>query len=219
MKRNLKFWTRHTWESIGVDMIFVAVFSGILVLNNSGIDWALFISTVPLFLIVAGIFGMIIINSSTQMLYTPLLLSMGETRRNVFFGSCYFRVLVIGVTTLLCGLVWLIAPSEVSAVGLGSLSNIFFVLVSASSIGNFVGTLYVKWKWVGVALMVLVCSVGGGVGGFLASAGSDIEKFDVVKITSFLQKMPWWIALVAFFLFAADLFFHWMLLRRQEVKF
>ena len=81
MKRNLKFWTRHTWESIGVDMIFVAVFSGILVLNNSGIDWALFISAVPLFLIVAAIFGMIIINSSTQMLYTPLLLSMGETRR------------------------------------------------------------------------------------------------------------------------------------------
>lgn len=219
MKRNLKFWTRHTWESIGVDMIFVAVFSGILVLNNSGIDWNMFISTVPLFLIVAGIFGMVIINSSTQMLYSPLLISMGETRRNVFFGSCYFRVLVIGVTTLLCGLVWLITPSEVSAAGLGSLGNIFFVLVSASSVGNLIGTLYVKWKWVGVALLALVGGVGGGVGGFLASAGAGMERFNVLKVTMFLQEMPWWIALVAFVLFGADLFFHWMMLRKQEVKF
>lgn len=219
MKRSLKFWTRHTWESIGVDMIFVAVFSGILVLNNNGIDWSLFISTVPLFLIIAAIFGMILINSSTQILYTPLLLSMGETRRNVFFGSCYFRVLVISVTTALCGLIWLIAPSEVSAVGLGSLSNIFFALVAASSVGNFIGTLYVKWKWVGIALLGLFGGVGGGLVGFVASAGLDLEQFGAMKVTSFLQGMPWWSALVAFALFAADLFFHWMLLRRQEVKF
>ena len=219
MKRNLKFWTRHTWESIGVDMIFVAVFSGILVLNNSGIDWAMLISAVPLFLIVAAIFGMILINSSTQMLYCPLLLSMGETRRNVFFGFCYFRVLVIGVTTILCGLVWFITPSEVSAAGLGSLSNIFFVLVSASSIGNLIGTLYVKCKWVSVVMLALVGGVGGALGGFLASASADMEQINVMKATSLLREMPWWIALVAFALFAGDLFFHWMLLRKQEVKF
>lgn len=219
MKRNLKFWTRHTWASIGLDMVMVAIFSAIAVLTNNGIDWSLFVSAVPLFLIIAAIFGMIIINSSTQMLYTPLLLSMGETRRNVFFGSCYFRVLVIGMTTALCGLIWLITPSEISTTGLGSLLNIFLVLMSASSIGNFVGTLYVKWKWVGVMLLALVGGVGGALGGFLASSGLVIEKLGVLKAASFLQDMPRWIALVAFGLFAADLFFHWMLLRRQEVKF
>lgn len=218
MKRNLKFWTRHTWETAGVELMVVAFFSFITIISNSGLDWSLFFSTVPLFLIVAAVFCIILINSSTQLLYNPLLLSMGETRRNVFFGSCYFRVLVIGVTIALCALMWLVAPNTVSDTGLGSLFNIFSVLVAASSIGNLFGTLYVKWKWVGVMCLALIGGVCGGLGGFLFSTGIHLEQSGVMKAASLLRKLPWWFSLIAAGLLAADLFFHWMVLRRQEVK-
>lgn len=218
MKRNLKFWTRHTWETAGMELIVVAFFSIVTIFSTTGLDWSLFFSTVPLFLIVAAVFCMILVNSSTHLLYNPLLLSMGETRRNVFFGSCYFRVLIISVTIALCGIMWLISPDAISAAGLRSLLNILAILVAASSIGNLFGTLYVKWKWVGVMCLALVGGVIGGTSGFLFSAGIDLERAAVSKVTNFLQDMPWWFALVAVGLQAADLFFHWMLLRRQEVK-
>lgn len=218
MKRNLKFWTRHTWETAGLELIVVAVFSAISIISTSGLDWALFFSTVPLFLIVAAVFCMILVNSSTHLLYNPLLLSMGETRRNVFFGSCYFRALIIGVTIALCSIMWLLASGTVAAAGLGSLFNIFCILMAASSIGNLFGTLYVKWKWVGVMCLALVGGVVGGTSGFIFSAGINLEQTTVMKVTNFLREMPWWFALAALGLQAADLFFHWMLLRRQEVK-
>ena len=218
MKRNLRFWTRHTWETAGVELVVVAVFSAVTILSSNGLDWSLFFSTVPFFLVVSAVFCLILINSSTQMLYNPLLLSMGETRRNVFFGSCYFRVLVIGVTIVLCGIVWLIAPNAVSDAGLGSLSNILAILLAASSIGNLFGTLYVKWKWLGVILLTLTGGVVGGMSGMLISTGIQLEQTGVLKAASFLRELPWWFSLIAAALLAADLFFHWMLLRRQEVK-
>lgn len=218
MKRNLKFWTRHTWETAGVELMVVAFFSIITIISNNGLDWSLFFSTVPLFLLVASVFCMIIVNSSTQLLYNPLLLSMGETRRSVFFGSCYYRALIVGVTVALCGLLWLLAPGSIADKGLGSLFNISCVLVIASALGNLFGTLYVKWKWVGVMLLALTGGVAGGLGGFAFSAGIHLKQSSIEKVSSFLQELPWWVALIAVGLFALDLIFHWMLLRRQEVK-
>ncbi len=218
MERTLKFWTRHTWESAGVELIVVAFFSVITIVSTNGLDWNLFFSTVPFFLILAAVFCMILINSSTQILYNPLLLSMGETRRNVFLGFCYYRALIIAVTVALCSLVWLLARSSISARGLGSLFNIIVVLVIASSFGSLFGTLYAKWKWVGVMLLALCGGVGGGMVGFLASSGIQLERASVENVSSFLQELPWWVALIAVGLLALDLFFHWMLLRRQEVK-
>lgn len=218
MERNLKFWTRHTWESAGLELLVVAVFSVITIVSTNGLDWNLFFSTVPFFLIVAAVFCMILLNTSTQILYNPLLLSMGETRRNVFFGFCYYRVLVIGVTVALCSLVWLLARSSISAQGLGSLSNVIIVLVIASSLGSLFGTLYAKWRRVGVVLLALCGGVVGGTGGFLVSSGFQLKQAAVEKVSAFLRDLPWWVALIAVGLLALDLFFHWMLLRRQEVK-
>lgn len=218
MKRSLKFWTWYTWRTAGVQLMVVAIFSVLTIVSTSGLDWNLFISTVPFFLFVASVFCMILLNSACQLLYHPLLISMGETRRNVFFGSVYYRVLIIGVTLALCGLIWLICPGDVSAVGRNTLSNLLVILVAASSLGNLFGTIYVKWKWVGVMLLALTGGVIGGMSGVLLSTGIQLDHADVLKAASFLQDMPGWTALISVVLFAADLFFHGMLLRRLEVK-
>ena len=92
MKRNLKFWTRHTWESIGVDMLIVAVFSGIVVLTNSGIDWSLFVSAVPLFLIIAAIFGMILINSLPEKAQGEIALGKAYSAVHVLLGEAEVKL-------------------------------------------------------------------------------------------------------------------------------
>ena len=176
--------------------------------------------TVPYLLCIAAIFGMILINSGTQSLYIPLLVSMGETRRNVLMGFHYFRALVIAVTLALCALIWLAVPGEVSSAGLRSLPTILCALVLASAVGSIMGTVFVKWRWAGMVLIIILCGGMGGVIGITGAtaANGGFSYADTLEIVMFLVKFPWWLALAAAAALVLDVAFHWLLLRRQEVR-
>ena len=161
MKRNLKFWTRYTWECTGMVLAVAAVLAVIAAFGAEGLDLRALATVVPYFLCIGAVFCIMVGNSGTQTLYVPLLLSMGETRRNVLLGFHYFRALIIAVMLALCAAVWLLAPGDVSAVGLRSIPTILCVLVIASAMGSIMGTVFVKWKWVGMILIILLCGLGG----------------------------------------------------------
>lgn len=220
MKRNLRFWTRYTWESMEVTLVTTLVLGVLSLFCVNDLDLSLFASVAPYFLCISAIFGMLMINTGSQTLYVPLLLSMGETRRNVFLGFHYYRTLIITATLVLCGLIWLVIPGEVSAIGLRSLPTLLFVLVAASSFGSILGTILVKWKWAGVVIMVIFCGGIGGCAGMLGVKLADegIDLAGTVNVTAYLQRLPWWLAAAAGVLLAADILFQWLLLRRQEVK-
>ena len=218
MKRNLKFWTRFTWENMGVELSITAILAVMTVFGGEGLDLARFVVTVPYLLCIAAIFGMIMINSGTQSLYIPLLVSTGETRRNVLLGFHYFRALIIAVMLALCAAVWLLAPGEVSAVGLRSIPTILCVLVIASAMGSIMGTIFVRWKWAGMILIILLCGLGGGVVGFAGSMAGNFLTARTFEIASHLAALPWWLPAAALAALALDVGFQWMLLRRQEVK-
>ena len=219
MKRNLRFWTRYTWESAGAVLVAAAVLAVISLFSAEGLDFAAFAAVMPYYLCVAAIFVMMMINSGSQTTYVPLLLSMGETRRNVLLGFHYYRVLIIAATLAACSLIWLLVPGEVSSMGLRSIPTLLCVLLIASALGSIMGTVFVKWKWVGTVLIILLCGVAGGTVGFASTAvGSFMSVSKSVEIVSLLMTLPWWlIAAVPVFL-AADVAFQWLLLRRQEVK-
>ena len=220
MKRNLKFWTRFTWENMGVELSITAILAVMTVFGGEGLDLARFVVTVPYLLCIAAIFGMIMINSGTQSLYIPLLVSMGETRRNVLMGFHYFRALVIAVTLGLCALIWLAVPGEVSSAGLRSLPTILCALVLASAVGSIMGTVFVKWRWAGMVLIIILCGGMGGVIGITGAtaANGGFSYADTLEIVMFLVKFPWWLALAAAAALVLDVAFHWLLLRRQEVR-
>ena len=219
MKRNLKFWTRYTWECTGVVLAVTAVLAVIAAFGAEGLDLRVLATVVPYFLCIGAVFCIMAGNSGTQTLYVPLLLSMGETRRNVLLGFHYFRVLIIAVTLALCVVSWLLAPGEISAVGLRSIPTILCVLVIASAMGSIMGTIFVKWKWAGMILIILLCGLGGGVVGFAGSmvAGNFLTA-KTFEIASHLAALPWWLPAAALAALALDVGFQWMLLRRQEVK-
>lgn len=176
-------------------------------------------SVVPYFLCVSAVLCMIMINLSCHTLYIPLLLSLGETRRNIFFGFHYYRTLIITVTLALSALIWALAPCDISSIGLHSMPTLLTVLVIASSLGGIMGTLFTKWKWVGMILVVLICGgMGGCMGFFFAGGATELLSADIAKLVSLFLALPWWLVLAAAVLFLLDMGFQWLLLRRQEVR-
>lgn len=219
MKRNLKFWTRYTWESAEVVLGAAAVLAVISLFSAEGLDFTTFAAVMPYYLCVAAIFVMMMLNSGSQTVYVPLLLSMGETRRNVLLGFHYYRLLIIAATLALCSAVWLLMPGEVSSVGLRSIPTLLCVLLIASALGSIMGTIFVKWKWAGTVLIILLCGVAGGTVGF-AGAASDkfLDTARLAGVLSHLETLPWWLVAAVPVFLALDIAFQWLLLRRQEVK-
>lgn len=219
MKRNLRFWTRYAGESAAVELVVTAVLTVIAAFGADGVDVRAFASVGPYFFCVAAVFTMIMINTGSQGLYVPLLLSMGETRRNVLLGFHYYRTLIIGVTIALCALIWLLIPGEVSAAGLRSLPTILCVLAAASALGSILGTLLVKWRWAGTIAIILICGMAGGTVGFTGAAmGGAQAVTKTAELAARLARLPWWLVLGALTVFTLDVLFQWLLLRRQEVK-
>jgi hypothetical protein len=218
MKRNLKFWTHYTLESSYTQLGVVAVLAVFTAIGAEGLDWELFASVIPYYLVVSAVFCMILINYSSQLLYVPLLISMGETRRNIFFGFHYYRLLIISVTLFLCTLIWLLVPGEVSAVGLESIPTILALLVVSSSLGSLMGTAFGKWKWVATLFVMLVAGAGGGLAGYTIMDGFNLEQASTLELAGYLAKLPWWLAGAAAVILVIDMVFHWSLLRKQEVK-
>lgn len=219
MKRNLKFWTRYTWECTGLLLVIAVALSVIAAFGAEGLDLRTFATVVPYFLCIGSIFCILIGNSGTVTLYVPLLVSMGETRRNVFFGFRFFQALIIAVTTALCALIWLLVPGEVSALGLRSIPTILCILIIFSALGSIMGTLFVRWRWVGTLFIIVVCGLAGGIMGFTGvAAGKGLASAKTMELAAHLVTTPWWLAAVVAVSLAADLSFHWLLLRRQEVK-
>lgn len=217
MKRNLRFWTRYTWECTGVVLCITVVLAALCAFSEENLDVRTFATATPYFLCVSTVFCILMGNSGTHTLYVPLLLSMGETRKNVLAGFLYFRGLIIAVTTALCALIWLAAPGEASAVGLRSIPTILCVLVTCSNLGSIMGTLFVKWKWAGMIMIIIICGVGGGLVGF-ASAAGGVLLTNALELAVYLAATPWWLAAVAAVSLGLDLGFQWLLLRRREVK-
>ena len=219
MKRNLKFWTQFTWETAGVDLTIAGLICLVTVFGAEGLDLKLFVSVVPYFLCMAAILGMMMINTGAQYTYLPLLLSMGETRRNVLLGFRYYQALLIAAATAACAIIWLAVPGEVSSTGLRSLPTLVCILIITASFGSIIGTIFVKWKWAGTVLIILLCGGVGGLAGYSGVAASKGTLFsNTLSMVSYLEELPYWMILAALVSAGLDVLFQWLLLRRQEVK-
>lgn len=218
MRRNLRFWTRYTWEGMQVVVLVLAILLVLSAVGASRLELAALAATVPAYLLLAAGLTIIMLNYGTQVVYIPLLISMGETRRNIFAGYHFHRVLIIAAAVGVSALIWTLVPGEFSRLGLSNIPSILAILVAVSSLGSIMGTIYFKWRWAATVLLVVVFGMFGGVGGFsVAGGGEDVAQL-VEKAARFLAEFPWWLALAAAAALAADAAFQWLLLRKQEVR-
>lgn len=218
MKRNLRFWSRYTCESLQAVALLLAILLVISIVGASRLELASLAALAPAYLLLAAGMCIIMLNYGTQVVYIPMLLSLGETRRNIFLGYHYHRALIIALAVGISSLIWALVPGELSALGLRNIPSILAVLVTASALGSIIGTIYARWKWVATVLLVLVFGSFGGVGGYsFAGGGEDVAAL-IHKGAHAMASFPWWLGVIALLALAADMAFQWFLLRRQEVK-
>ncbi len=218
MKRNLRFWSRYTCESLQAVALLLAILLVISIVGASRLELASLAALAPAYLLLAAGMCIIMLNYGTQVVYIPMLLSLGETRRNIFLGYHYHRALIIALAVGISSLIWALVPGELSALGLRNIPSILAVLVTASALGSIIGTIYARWKWVATVLLVLVFGSFGGVGGYsFAGGGEDVAAL-IHKGARAMASFPWWLGVTALLALAADMAFQWFLLRRQEVK-
>ena len=218
MRRNLRFWTRYTWEGMQVVVLVLAILLVLSAVGASRLELTALAATVPAYLLLAAGLTIIMLNYGTQVVYIPLLISMGETRRNIFAGYHFHRVLIIAAAVGVSALIWTLVPGEFSRLGLSNIPSILAILVAASSLGSIMGTIYFKWKWAATILLVVVFGICGGIGGFsIAGGGEDVAQL-IGKGAAMLAEFPWWTALAAAASLGVDAAFQWVLLRKQEVK-
>ena len=218
MRRNLRFWARYTWEGMQVVVLVLAILLVLSAVGASRLELAALATSAPAYLLLAAGMTIIMLNYSAQALYTPLLLSMGETRRNIFLGYHFYRALIIAVAVGLSALIWALVPGEIARLGLRNIPSILAILVIVSALGGIIGTLYAKWRGAATVMLVVVFGILGGVGGFsFAGGGEDVAQL-VGRAASFLAEFPWWLMLAAAGILALDVCFQWLLLRRQEAR-
>lgn len=218
MKRNLRFWTRYTWEGMQMVLIVLVIFLVLSAIGASRLELATLAATAPAYLLLAAALTVVMLNYGTQAVYIPLLISMGETRRNIFLGYHYYRALITVIAIGVSALIWALVPGEISRLGLRNIPSILAILIISSALGSIMGTIYFKWKWAATILLLVVFGACGGIGGFSIAGGSEDVVRLIGKGAAVLAEFPWWIALAAAASLALDVVFQWGLLRKQEVK-
>lgn len=204
MRRNLKFWTRYTWENAEILLALTALLGVLMLLGRDRPAWDVFAARVPYLLLMSGCFTLYLVNTSSHTLYIPLLIGMGETRRNILYGFLYYRLLAIAGTLAACGLIWALIPGEASRQGLRHMPILLAAMLLVSALGSIAGTLTGRWKWVGIVAVMIPSGIFGGLIGYLGiGGGMRLEKVLGV-VSRVLTGTAWPLVLATAAALAAD---------------
>ena len=215
--RSFRFWRRYALELLGVGLGAALFFMVISVLGAQPEALAGVFMSVPYYIMMGCSFAMVLCCFSIHISYVPLVLAMGSTRREAFWGFLLCRLAVVVVAVALSLLVWIFVPGDVARDGRKLLPLLSLILLLTASLGSLMGLLYQKWKGLGIVLLALVCgAVGGGCAMLVMS-----DSYSVPLFPSWMGPLGQWIAVgaVLWLLMAvADLLLTKKSLRCREVK-
>ena len=210
MRRNLRYWSKFSLQNLLVPGLWL--FALVLAVNWSA-EGPTDLTLLPGIALVGMLFSFICFGCGIVVLYLPLLVSMGETRRNVLLGYHYYLALsVVMGTALWAVMMWIAGVGEAILSGLASVIGVQ-VLVAAA--GSLIGIAYARFKWVGVLMIALLSGGTAGIFSFLAaSRGRD----GIALIAGFLSPEGLWLLIAAAVLAAVEIAAAWLHFRRREVK-
>lgn len=214
--RNLRFWRRYALEllAVGLGVAFFCLVVSALGAQPEALPGVLMCT--PYYLSMGCAFGLILCCFSIHISYLPLILAMGSTRREAFWGFLWCRLLVVAAAAVLSLFLWLLLPGDVARDGLTLLPLLVLLMLLAASLGSLMGLLYQRWRGLGILVLAVLSGVVG--------AGASITVMSSSRgaaLFSRLGPLGAWTAVVAalwLLLGAADLLLTRSTLRRREVK-
>lgn len=215
--RGTRFWLRYYLETMGIGFGVGAV---MLLLNGLGVGREVLsgvLASTPYYIAIGCALAIMMVCFSTHILYIPLVLSMGSTRREAYLGFLLYRVASALTPLLAAVLIWLPLPGEIAESGRTLLPIIGLMLLFAVNAGSLMGAVYQKLRILGLVLLVIVCGAVGGCVGLLMS----MDEAGGTLFSRIFNMMDQW-TVIGFVLWilvaAADLIVTYLLLRRREVK-
>ena len=211
MRRNLRYWSKFSLQNLLVPGLCL-LFALVLAVNWSA-EGPTDLTLLPGIALVGMLFSFICFGCGIVVLYLPLLVSMGETRRNVLLGYHYYLALsVVMGTALWAVMMWIAGVGEAILSGLASVIGVQALVAAA---GSLIGIAYARFKWVGVLMIALLSGGTAGIFSFLvASRGRD----GIALIAGFLSPEGLWLLIAGLALAAVEIAAAWLHFRRREVK-
>ena len=190
MRRYIKFWGEYVLEELGIALLVTALYCVFGVsfgrMNWNGSVLVSVLAVLPSYFLFSALFVHCILTINTFRMYTPVMLSMGQTRRSALRQQLSTNAVSM-VLILLAGWVLLIGAPKIflyhTLLGgnFGLLAGIELLLGGFSI---FMGTLVVRF---GSKLGVLVGMLSGAIFGGMSVAVIDLVKGNV-------NAMQTWVA-------------------------
>ena len=215
--RNLRFWRRYAMEllAVGLGVSLICLVVSALGAQPEALPGVLMCT--PYYLSLGCSIGLVLCCFSIHISYLPLILAMGGTRREAFWGFLLCRLAVVAAAALVSLLVWVLLPGDVARDGLAVLPLLALLMLLSSHMGSLMGILYQRWRGLGI----LVLAVLSGVVGAGASITVMSSSRGAALLSQWMGPIGTWIAAGAvlwLLLGAADLLLTRNTLRRREVK-
>ncbi len=210
MSRNLRYWSRFTLQNLMVAALFVVL---TLVMTVSTEDLT-GLSLLPGMAFMGMLFSFLAFGCGVVVLYLPLLVSLGETRRNVALGYHYYLILTALEGTVLWAVLSLAAGAGQEVLPGGPVVLAIQVIVAMA--GSLVGIIYARYKWIGVAMIALLAGGTAGIFSFLLA--SNIMEENTFLSFDFRLGGTWVFLLAAVAVTVLEIFLFWLHFRRREVK-
>ena len=217
MMRGTRFWLRYYLETMGIGFGVGAV---MLILNGLGAGREVLsgvLASTPYYIAMGCALAIMMVCFSTHILYIPLVLSLGSTRREVYLGFLLYRICSALTPLLAALLIWLPLPGEIAESGRALLPTIGLLLLYAVTAGSLMGAVYQKLRVLGLILLVNICGdVGGSVGLLMSMNEAGGNLFS--QIFGWMDQWSLVGLILGILMAAADLIVTFVLLKRREVK-
>lgn len=175
MKKYIKFWGEYVLGELGIALLVTAIYC-VLGVMFGGMSWngsalASILAVMPSYFLFSALFVHCILTISMFRMYTPVLLSMGQTRRSALWQQLGVNAVSMALI-LLAGWMLLVGAPKIFSYHMLFGEN--FGLLGGFSI--FMGILVVRF---GNKLGILVGMLLGAIFGGTSVAAIDLVKGDV----------------------------------------
>jgi len=214
--RSLKYAAFRSGRLIGITLLMSVVFVFyFLFLDGDAFSVQNIISRFPFIIVFVGnlmymLYGMVDVATYTQ--YT---MSCGSTRREVMFSMIFMQLLQIAVSEAVM-LLFFLMPEDWQIAGRNETCTLaLLVFLAGSGVALIMGILIRRFGRVAYIILVIICSLGGGImGGLIGISGGSVFLFQILSGLRGLSVLA--AAGVVWYVIAVVIF--WFGIRKIEVR-
>lgn len=161
MRETIRYWLLTLWQTVQV-ALWAVLFIGVIFLarvdfSQGGISSYL----LPAVITTSAALSQMLCGPGMHILYMPVQLALGETRRNILVGYLAGLVLYALAPAVLCALLLALSPAVPNRLALAL--GLLLVQLLSGAASNLLGVIYARWKLIGCFIIGAVSAcIGGG---------------------------------------------------------